>query len=292
VTLTTTPGGLPPDGRRFVTVPAAGVLYTGFDQVSRRVSRWTGQVTSEQPTDTYLALPAGNRYLVARVPVSLLPNGQLTVTEFTGRLVPVPADVGAALGTGRLLPVLLEVDPSYRDWTLTTMALGLAASVFGAWNLARVRQRRRDSLRHPIATILGRHGDPVEVAQEIDAEARAAKVELTSKVTLTAHWLIVSKDFNDELLPLHDLAWVYKKLTKKKLYGVVTVNTTAAIVLVDRARRKIEFECDNEEDADPILQKIVVAQPFVYAGYDKQLEVATHDAWTAAIARLDAFRGT
>lgn len=156
-----------PGAREFVTARGA-LVPTGWAQQTT-VKLLRGLVSSESTSAEYLAMRIEDRLLVVKVPPDF--SGE----EVSGRLVPLPATIQAAIGES-LSPYPWMIDGSigYRwSFNLFVMLAGpiftlsLPLLLFFLWRSANVE-------RHPMIARLATLGPPLEVTRTLDGEWAAA----------------------------------------------------------------------------------------------------------------------
>lgn len=275
----------------FVTVRSDARADTGVQQVSRRVSKATGAVTSERVSASYLVVRIGEHLMVVKAP-----GHGGGGAELTGALVSIPDSVRA-----RILDEMLRERPDLRERFFPFMldagdfqsgawwglGIGVPLLGLGLWNCKRAAAYRGDPATHPIARGLAGYGPPAEVAARIDGEMRTA--EQIGSGRLSQSWLLSLTFFGATLLRLEDLAWVYRKVTRHYIYLVIPTGKSHAVILHrrDGVAREIPGK---DEVVGRWLEAIAQRVPWVMFGFDAQMQAQWKANRAAFVAAVDERR--
>lgn len=260
----------------FLTVEGDKSFKTGLQQITQRVSKSTGNVTSEEVSADYVALKVGQKILVVKAKLDHANN-----TKFTGELVNIPENVQSELIDkteakyphlkGVFLPYMLQED-DFRFPGYMGLAAGIPCLVIGVWNLQKVLKRRSAPELHPIAKSLTKLSDyPESTAAQIDSEVQSDinKFSLES-LQITASWLLRQTRFGLDIMKLEQIVWIYEKVTQHRTNGIPTGKTYAAII-INRQGESIEIP-GNKQNVEQILLEIINRVPWVLAGFSQELQ--------------------
>ncbi|HVY62044.1 MAG TPA: DUF6709 family protein, partial [Planctomycetota bacterium] len=157
----------------------------------------------------------------------------------------------------------------------------------GARNFLKYVERGNDVSKHPVALALSKYGEPAEVADRIEQELRSEKLQV-GKVILTPRWILCPFAFHVAIRKVEDLAWIYKKVTTHKKYGVTTGHTYETM-LRDRDGGEVTTQ-GKEADVNRLLLEVQKRAPWVIAGYDDQIQAMWTKNRAGLIAAVDAKR--
>jgi hypothetical protein len=263
--------------RYYVRLPGSMSKGIGTDTLTRM--RQNKQVVSVETTAEYrlYALTPQKWLLVRAAP-------GMSTEDVTGTLVAMPSEVYQNLiikGDQQQQGQLQLQDYCMRHQLLDARGfrapgwwgLGFATPILllGLFNTARALRRWRRPERHPIVVSLARYGPPDQVADAIAREVQECySYALPSRQPLlTRNWLLQPSFFGLRIVSLHDVVWVYKKVTKHSVNGVPT-GTSHAAVICQRDGATLEVG-GNEQATEQMLYQILGAAPWVVAGFDPNL---------------------
>lgn len=265
--------------RYYVTVDGDDMADTGFERETRR----NGVVTS---TRNYLALLIDDRVLLVETP-------DLIGTSFTGSLIDFPSDVRNEIIAeieadypeleGVFLPMMLR-DDDFRISGYLGLALAAALLLFSLFGIFNVMGRMSDPSRHPIMRGLARFGDARLAASEIDAHL-AGEHPRVGNVHLTPAWMVHTTGAFFEATRYDDLVWVYKQVTQRRVNGIPTGKTFAAMIC-DRHGKVLTVQC-KEEQVNQILTGLLQRAPWALAGHSSELEEAWKKNRAAMVGAVD-----
>jgi hypothetical protein len=274
----------------FVAIKGDQVIETGFQQVQKRVDKYTREVKSETVTADYVALGVGGRLLLVKTPVGH------TGTEFTGALVEIPEDINSQFISevgrkrqemrGVFLPVMLDAT-DFRWSGYLGLGIGVPLLAFGVWSLAKAGKRMANHDAHPIIKSLARFGLPRNVVTTIDEEAKnGAQTASIDSLTLTPSWLLYATRYSLAVLRCDEVIWAYKKVTKHSVNFIPTGKTYA--VIVGRRDGKLQEITCRQKKADAILEELARRWPWTLIGYSDDLAAAWKSNRGAVIGLVDA----
>jgi hypothetical protein len=252
-----------------------GKPIPGFrgQQTEQRINKHTRQVESERTVAEYLHITVSNRVLIVKVP----PGTPESQQQFTGALVDMPeklrADAAQALNKANLdfqevyLPFMLDAT-GFRGAGYWGLAIGLPLYIIAVWNIVKALRRMQRLERHPAVRYLAAYGEPAELAQSIDQELEKDRLRV-SGVTLTSSWLLQPTTYSLHVIPLLDVIWVYKKVTKHSVNFIPTGSSYAAVINT-RYRQTLEVAA-NERLTNNLLEEIGRRVPWVVAGHSNEL---------------------
>jgi hypothetical protein len=262
--------------------------------VGRALSRNTntGDTTV---TAKYAMLLTGGRLLLVKAAADD-PEG---TTAYTGTITPVPESVQTSFlakardadpsAVAALLPFML--DATNRQGGARFGLLCMAAlAAWSLWKLKQAVERRADPLRHPSLRALAVYGDPRVVADAISAEIAAGNPRRQgASARLTRNWILIEDWFGFRAMATHDVAWIYKKVTKHSVNFVPTGKSYAAVV---HSQRGVTFEiAGNDAQTDEALREVYQRAPWALVGYEAAAVAAMQGARRAeTIAHVAARR--
>ncbi len=188
---------------------------------------------------------------------------------------------------GVFLPLLLDAT-GFRGGGYIALAFLVPTLLLGLWNLVKWLRRRSDSQQHPIMRQLARFGEPRTVASDLDQEIMVGPVTDLKAVKLTPSWMISALTYRTDLVPLTDLAWVYKKVTQHRV-NFVPAGKSYAAMIYDRAGKNYVV-AGKEPLVDTVLTTVAARAPWMMIGYDKDFERSWNKERPAVIAALDQRR--
>jgi hypothetical protein len=275
------------------------VSVTGDKVISSNVTekvRTTGIDESETTTAEFMVLRIGSRLLI----VKARPGHK--ATSYQGELVSLPGEVKDRLLKGldadlqaAFLPTMLDASYDYRGG-LTALPIVLAIPfLFASWNILKARRRSDDPSCHPFARALARYGPIESIVPQVDAEVASSHTVLGNSVTATKSWFLRRASFGFKAMRISDILWAYMKRTKQRVHGV-PVGTIFSLLIWDSYGQSMEITGSEQNVAD-LLAKFSRAMPWVFIGYDSQVEASFHNdrnafAATVAARRLEMTRRT
>lgn len=260
------------DGLRqyYVSVRGDEVFDTGWEMVHTEDGR-------ETKREGYAALFYNDRFLLVELTGPFVEG----VKDFTGQLVPIPADVNNEILQGIYAdePALRGMFASFMlDTEDKRMEIfgGLAAlaisAVLSIVLLGRTINRMADPTRHPILRALARYGEPESIAREIDTEMAMSRTPVGKNASLSQRWFAYHKGGTFHAARLQDIAWAYKQVTQHRTYGIPTAKTYMAHV-ADVYGHQFSIQAKQKE-VDGLLQAIAERAPWALHGYSDKLAQA------------------
>ncbi len=261
--------------RYLVTVKGEKSIDTGLEQITQRKNKYSGSVTSQTVSAKFVALLVDEKWLIVKSK-----TGHASSTEFTGELVPLPAQVQSQVIDDAVskdpqmkqvfLPFMLQ-ETDFQTPGYIGLALGIPCVLLGLWNLQKVGQRWSKPEQHPIAKALSTQGDASHVASQVEHELQSGTGTTVGKTKITKAWLFQPSFFGGlTALPFDSLVWAYKKVTTRRTYGI-PVGKSWAAVICDRQGGSIEIN-GSEAQVDEILQKLWQQAPWIMGGYSDELQ--------------------
>jgi hypothetical protein len=155
-------------------------------------------------------------------------------------------------------------DPGYVGLIIAALAVLLAL-----WLFTVGITRSLLPYSHPIWKSLKRFGDPQAAADAINEEMAMPHTQI-GKAHVTLHWLVSINGAKLQATRLEDVAWVYHKVTRRRVNGVPVGKTFEGQVW-DQYGKLIEFG-GTEATVLSALQAIRVSAPWAIAGYNVQID--------------------
>ena len=167
-----------------------------------------------------------------------------------------------------LIPVMLETTRGRYDGAWGAL-FGLLILPF-TWILKKAWLESGDHTRHPEFTKLAYLGPPAEAVRSIEEEMESPH-NFGGSWKLTPNWMVQVGWMSIQLVPLTSVVWGYKKVTRTKAYGVVTVSTTSSIVIKQRDGQSIEMTLSDAVGTQA-LETLAERAPWMVLGYNDELE--------------------
>jgi hypothetical protein len=251
----------------FVRVPADNPLETDIEERAEN---------SNQLTADFVALPFGDRYLIARIEPGRVPP------VLTGQLIELPHDARQSLAQDApgANPALQTQLYPYELDTLAQRNDDWQVILFGALMLALTGTFFFRSLfflaspeNHPALKALRRYGDPValsaQLAQEIRVEGNREKY---GEAQLLSNWLVQATAFKTDFVRLSEVAWAYPK-TITHYTSFVKTGTTYYVVVFDRFGRRFEVGVP-KQSSEVFLRSLQRKIPWAIYGFSEQMKQA------------------
>lgn len=110
------------------------------------------------------------------------------------------------------------------------------------------------------------------MAGQIDAEtASPDQFARVGKVVITKSWLLVPKTYGLTIRRLGDAVWAYKSMTQRRVNGIPTGKTHAAVCyFTDGTMETVPAR--TERAAEELVMAIQQRAPWLLVGYDPQVE--------------------
>ncbi len=136
---------------------------------------------------------------------------------------------------------------------IVTILIAVLLVYFISWN-----KTRKSLLRFTTEELARINSElPMSVTQEGFCVTRDALVY--SKGKLMLH-------------PVTDIIWVYKQVTKHKMYGIITVGHSSAVVIADKHHKRHQYAIKNNSDTVEFLQTSLTAQrKGIFFGYNPDI---------------------
>jgi hypothetical protein len=114
-------------------------------------------------------------------------------------------------------------------------------------------------------------GEPQQLSLQIQNEENQPHPSY-GKLHVTHSWLVRRSMFSTWVLPVEDLIWAYKKVTKHSVNFIPT-GKSYAVVLVGRHRQRIEVQT-SEKDVNVLLGTLAARVPWAIYGYNQEINSA------------------
>jgi hypothetical protein len=261
-----------------VSVDNLSVIETGLQSIEQSVDKYTHAVTSQKTTATFF-VAKGNRPLIIKS------QSDSKASQYTGALVPVPADVRAYFQKEFLdarhkqfdevfAPFLLDAT-DFRGNAYIGLAICIPIGLLAAWNVKKAVARIQNVQNSPIYKWLDHYGQPPEVvAQAIDQEIKNYKDgSPISSITLLPSWMLHESFFHFTTLHLNEVVWVHQKITRHSVHFIPT-GKSFAIVIRDAYGRTIEVDAGrgSEQVVSGFALALKMRMPWAASGYSDELK--------------------
>lgn len=141
--------------------------------------------------------------------------------------------------------------------------------VFSCWNIVRFWKRKTKPLRHPINVALAKVGPPEKIADLINEEVKASRLNI-KPIIMTESWLLKPSTYGLETILLGELAWVHLKVTQKSVNFIPT-GKDYSVVIFKRDGTTLEVSC-SKQNSDFLLEGIMKSAPWVVGGFNDELQ--------------------
>lgn len=259
----------------------AGGETTGTGLVERRKddAHPNGYISAR-----YLATLIGGKKLLVRVapdtPLALDAAATPPVEEtssFTGQVLSLSNRMTALVQPGgpaqpAYLPYVLDTY-DYKAWGWTSIVFGGIALIFILWGAFLYLRSNSDPAQDPFARGLAKVGPLESVVPQLDAEMAAAHTTFTRRnnsVHIGQQWMVVATPFRAHGARVRELIWLYRQITKKRIYFVIPAGTRHTLIMHDRTGRKLAVELGDAKCGE-VLQLLRSVAPQAVYGYDKRL---------------------
>jgi Putative transmembrane protein precursor len=277
---------------QYVTVSGSDNAETGWQQISQRKSKYTGEVKSESVSARFVAIKMPfssdqNRVLLAKI----APEASASNTV-TGKIDGIPTLVENELANipnrDRILPVLIDAQGNFYGMGVFGIIVGGISGIIGTCCLISLKQRQKNVGFHPIIKNLSKYGKADAIAQQIDQEFQNQDVIVRNKTMISKSWLIQQESYETKFRQIKDIVWLYFQVTTHRTNGIPTGKTYSAI-FCDRYGNKTEVAGTEAESVD-LVQHIYSLMPWAIAGHSDDLQRAWDKDRAALIAAVDEAR--
>jgi hypothetical protein len=261
----------------YITVAGDDVGHTGLQYYEVTYEEGSNKVVNTKVIADYLYLFVHGKLLVVKAPPGA------TDFSYTGWLKEMPAevksellslaeeeDIPAMAFNQIVLPFLLDTQVNRAEGYVALFALA-PFFLISSWNLLRYGQRVADPSSHPIYKKLAAFGKPESVAKDIDNDISGSGIPMPQGITISDGWFVKKKFFGLSLVPLPDVLWMYKHVTKHTI-NFIPVGKTYCLTfhLKNRAILHINMR---ERIADAAAEVILEKAPGIIFGHTGELAV-------------------
>ncbi len=247
----------------YMTIAGSKLLNTGVEEVTS----YDGII--KNISAGYYALEIGDRILLVK-------SGKAPSTTVSGELSAMPFDVKSDLflpGTSAadeavFYPLLLDTNYRESGWVGIFWALA-AEGLFGFFGW-RSWLRLSGKVEHPAVTRAKAWGDLAVTSGEVEREMETAVKGKCGGWTLTEDYAVKNALMSFNLYRLDNLAWVYKKTIKRRVYFFIPAGTTYAAEL-NFSDGQAEM-AGSQKNVDEMLALASARAPWAAKGYTDELE--------------------
>src|SRR5256885_4071127 len=254
--------------RNYVRVRGRNTTPTGIAEI--RTTTRNGNVESEAEVGEYMAMVVGEHVLL----VEAQPNDRRN--SYVGGLRELSSDLREEFFSkvsdpqlrSATFPLLLDATGSYYE-DLLWFAPVLVGFGLGMWFLKKSSKQQDAPETHPICKSLSAYGSLFSVVPEIDGEILAG-AWTCGGATFTKNWIVRCWMMRADVIRRGEIVWVYRKEIKRRVHFVPAGRTISAVIR-DSKGRSVDIS-GTAEKVDSILEEVLRSQPWVIAGYNKDLE--------------------
>lgn len=109
------------------------------------------------------------------------------------------------------------------------------------------------------------------VLADMERDMEQSGQELAKHIVASSQWLLIKKFLSVRFVNWQDLLWIYKKVTKHKMYGVLTVSKTFTIVFGRQSGKKMELPL-SEKHIERVVEHAISVKPEIVVGFSKELD--------------------
>lgn len=277
-----------PESRKqnYVTVTGVDVFDTGLQYLEHTYESGSKTIRSTKVKADYAYLVLFDKLLVV-----CTDPGKGQGLSFTGVIKPMPNDLRNALFEPEEDLTLSDFDEIVLPYFLDTQVskLGgyagfiawLLLFIFIVWSLVKLMGRLSDRNRHPVYKALAPYGNPEAVAALIDEEIEQEGFAAIRRLVLTKGWLLWKRAFSLKVVPLEDVLWIYKNVTRQRV-NYIPVGKTYSL--------RVHFKNQNfwavgmkQKEVDRAVAAIGERAPNAIAGYSDQLKYMWEKDFSAFI---------
>ena len=298
VTSLTSLNTLEAHNKDFVTVTGDDAFFSGVQYIEATYEKGTyKQVDSKVISDYVYLIVDYNLLVVQTAP------GNIKLS-YKGTLQEIPKDLKEELFHVAVLDSISE-DPEELtaeefDLIVFPFMLDAQADIIGGyigltilvllalvslWNLFRYGQRLVDPFGHPIYKSLRVYGNPEAVAKDIDEDLASTGIPIGKKIIVSYEWLVKEKPFGLTLVPLQDVLWMYKHITKHRINFIIPAGKTYSLVIFRKNRKKLDINMRGK-DVDAVVEVVHSKAPGILQGHSDYLLQLWRSNYTAFLAEI------
>ncbi len=164
----------------------------------------------------------------------------------------------------RLLPIILNDAAAFNVAGYIGLVFFTPLFLLCTYNLVKAVHGLGGWALHPVTRALVSHGDPFQLASQIDAEVASDTTIIVGKVTLTEQWLLHRSVFALQVISLPTIVWCYH----------LVLNGSHIAVLHLRSGKSISIPM-KEAFVASLLREVQTRIPWVQTGYSSEM----HRQW-------------
>ena len=241
------------------------------------------QSTDDKTTEEYLYLLQGESVLIAEVPYD--DNGY-DAESFTGTLADAPYEVHEGLleetdGSGLMVSDLMLEATGSLFGALVYCLFFAAIAGTGLFFIVKGVLRISRPASHPALKRLGADSDIDLVIERVERDACTHGHRVGQSVCIGRDYYLTGlSGLSLTINRIEDIFWAYRKVTRTKAYGLVTVAKNHAVVTGVRGGKLIEATM-REKQVDEVLLALQERNARIVPGYSAQLQVLWQKNWQA-----------
>lgn len=260
--------------KSYITVRGNDIEDTGLQYITTTYEEGTNRLIATRVESEYYYLFLQDKLLVVKSP-----PGEATTLSHSGKLVGMSGELRIALiqqledvspleFNAVVLPLVLDTQINkVPGWIGLSILIPLF--FFTVWSLAKFATRSADPLRHPIYAGLGSYGEADQVAEEIEKEIQSSGLTKVQRLFFANNWLLKISPFGLKIIPIQDVLWVYKKVTKQRV-NFIPVGKTYSLIIHLRNRKLLTLGM-SQKNVEEALEAFRTRAPQVINGYSDEL---------------------
>lgn len=258
-----------------VNIPLApdSVYSAGYTHITQTINQNTNQVENTTTDSQYYVTILGKHIVVLEGTPNVTP-----IVSFEGVVIPLPSDLQSKLiADFNNNPKLADLSSTILPYEISNKGItgidqfwyfliGVGILLWGAIVVFR-RLSDLDDKNHylyKIATTAG-YKNLDDLSNDFEKAKQEKSIQI-GKFTLNSRFLFADNYFSLNVYPISQLFWAYKKITTRKLYGVVPLSKSHGLVLHFRPKQTVSIG-ENEESIHQHLYILAQLCPTAKIGY-------------------------
>ena len=176
----------------------------------------------------------------------------------------------------RILPVMVDAAAAFNVFGYVLIGLFTPIVALCAYNIARATIHKGMTSLHPVVRSLARQGDPLELAQAIDAEIAADMVVRMRRAFITRNWVLRPTPFRLVACRLDDIVWAF--------HAVINWDNVVGLAFRDGRMMGIPMHRNTPELLAHVFQRV----PWAEKGWTREIAKKWRTQRVAFLAEVDS----